>query len=101
MPDHAHLLLEGLTAESDVLRLLTRWKQRTACRAWRMGYQRLWQSSFYDRVLRSDEDSLKVTRYIVANPVRAGLVRAIEDYPLSGSGCYSMQAIAEALLGSG
>jgi hypothetical protein len=32
--------------------------------------------------LRKDEDLQTVARYIVANPLRAGLVEKIGDYPL-------------------
>jgi len=31
--------------------------------------------------LRNDEDLLDVARYVVANPVRAGLVPRVGDYP--------------------
>jgi hypothetical protein len=40
-----------------------------------------WQKGFYDRALRSDEDVVVVARYIVANPLRNGLVERIGDYP--------------------
>jgi REP element-mobilizing transposase RayT len=42
----------------------------------------LWQSGFHDRAIRDDEDLLPFARYIVANPLRAGLVNKIGDYPL-------------------
>jgi hypothetical protein len=32
--------------------------------------------------LRQDEDVARVARYVVANPLRAGLVKRIGDYPL-------------------
>ena len=41
----------------------------------------LWQPGFYDHALRGEEDRLAVARYIVANPLRAGLVRRLGDYP--------------------
>jgi REP element-mobilizing transposase RayT len=40
------------------------------------------QRAFYDHALRQDEDVQGVARYIVANPLRAGLVENIGDYPL-------------------
>ncbi len=43
--------------------------------------QRLWQPGFHDRALRAEEDRLAAARYIVANPLRAGLVRRVADYP--------------------
>jgi len=42
----------------------------------------LWQKSFYDHALRKEEDVRDVVRYIVANPMRAGLVKNVGDYPL-------------------
>jgi REP element-mobilizing transposase RayT len=42
----------------------------------------LWQKAFYDHALRKDEDVQNIARYIVANPLRAGLVKNIGEYPL-------------------
>ncbi|BAU72594.1 Transposase [Metapseudomonas furukawaii] len=42
---------------------------------------RLWQKGFHDHALRSDEDVKTVARYVVANPLRAGLVERLADYP--------------------
>ena len=41
----------------------------------------IWQRAFFDHGLRDDEDTAKVARYIVANPLRAGLVTKLGDYP--------------------
>ena len=41
----------------------------------------VWQPGFHDRALRKNEDLVTASRYIVANPVRAGLVEHIADYP--------------------
>ncbi len=35
-----------------------------------------------DHALRKDEDLVHLARYVVANPVRAGLVERLGDYPL-------------------
>jgi REP element-mobilizing transposase RayT len=42
---------------------------------------KLWQPAFFDHALRKEENIQQVARYIVANPLRAGLVENIEDYP--------------------
>ena len=47
--------------------------------------RRLWDKGYYDRVLRDSEATEAVAPYILANPVRAGLVKSIEDYPFLGS----------------
>jgi REP element-mobilizing transposase RayT len=42
---------------------------------------RLWQPSFYDRVIRNDDHLREVVEYVHANPVSAGLVSEPEEYP--------------------
>jgi len=42
----------------------------------------VWQRGFHDHALRREESVKDVARYIVANPLRAGLVRRVEDYAL-------------------
>ncbi len=46
---------------------------------------KLWQPSFYDHVLRKDEDLLETVKYIFNNPVRKKIVMHYLDYQLSGS----------------
>ena len=43
----------------------------------------IWQSGYYERVVRS-HGMESVVRYILDNPVQAGLVQRVEDYPFSG-----------------
>ena len=85
MPNHVHLLLEGLSDSSDLRRFVRDWKQRTA-----FDYQNetggdLWQRGYFDHVLRTDEDTDLVTRYVLGNPVRAGLVADMKEYRYAGS----------------
>jgi len=42
----------------------------------------LWQTGYHDRAIRDGEELLPFAQYIVANPLRAGLVEKIGDYPL-------------------
>ncbi len=46
---------------------------------------KLWQPSYYDHILRKDEDILSVAMYIVNNPVRKGLAKHFMDYEFIGS----------------
>jgi REP-associated tyrosine transposase len=85
MPDHVHLLVEGLTDRSDGLRFIARAKQYSGFHYARIFGKRLWQRYGYEHVLRSDEVTLQVARYILENPIRAGIVRRVEDYPFVGS----------------
>ena len=82
MPDHLHALLR-LGAATDLAALMRTVKGRSARRinALRGSKDRLWQPHFHDHALRAEENRVAVARYIVANPLRAGLVRRIGDYP--------------------
>jgi REP element-mobilizing transposase RayT len=82
MPDHLHWLihLESPMTLTDVVRRLKGNSAR--CLNRRPGRAGpLWQKSFYDHALRREEDVRGVARYIIANPLRAGLVKRVEDYP--------------------
>jgi len=82
MPDHFHWLIE-LRSES-LSKLMCRVKSRSSSAIKRtFGYEgRLWQRGYYDRALRRDEDVQIAARYIVANPLRAGLASNVGAYPL-------------------
>ena len=80
MPDHLHLLLQG-TQESRLIPFVQRFKQTTGYRFKERTGRMLWQRSFYDHVLRGEEDIGDVAEYIWSNPVRAGLVADRDDYP--------------------
>ena len=75
MPDHMHWLLQlgedaSLSAVVGAVKAVT---------AHGLG-KRIWQSGFHDHALRQEEDLAKLARYIVANPLRAGLVQRVGDY---------------------
>jgi len=70
MPDHLHLLIEGKTEDADMRRFIPTFKQKTAFWFSRVYQTRLWQPSYYERILRKDEATSAVARYILENPVR-------------------------------
>ncbi len=76
MPDHLHWLFE-LGGERALPRVVQQMKMFSARRIGR----RIWQTGFHDHALRTDEDVVRVARYIVANPLRAGLVSSPGEYP--------------------
>ena len=97
MPDHVHLLVEARADDSDLRRFVARAKQLSGFHYAKAYGRRLWQRYAYERVLRNDEATLDVIRYIVENPVRAGLVRDVGDYPFSGSAVYTLREIVDAI----
>ncbi len=80
MPDHLHLLVRPDAV--DVIRFVDAWKSWTTRLAWDHGYRgAVWQPGMWDRTVRSPEDFDRTVEYIVANPVAAGLVERVEEWP--------------------
>jgi REP element-mobilizing transposase RayT len=81
MPDHLHAMvtLESGCLDSVVRRLKGR--SARAINSIRGTTQALWQSGFHDHALRREEDLIAVARYMVANPLRAGITKHLADYP--------------------
>jgi len=80
MPDHVHLLVEGLSASSDLKRFAKMAKQRSGGVHRRRRGQRLWQEGYFERVLRDGDDPAAIGRYIIDNPIEAGF----QNYPNVG-----------------
>ena len=95
MPDHLHILAEGTSPDSDLPHFMSSFKQRSGFWFSRQRHERLWQDGFYDHILRDDETTLTVVRYILENPLRAKLVTSFLEYPYSGSDQYSLIELAE------
>jgi REP element-mobilizing transposase RayT len=82
MPDHFHWLFQQSgdrpmsvavnNVKSYSAKTVNRYLQRTGA---------VWQRGFYDRAIRREDDLVAVARYIVANPLRAGIVSSLGDYP--------------------
>jgi len=85
MPDHIHALIEGRHPAADFREFVRIFKQRSSFEWKRERGKPLWQRSYFEHVLRDDEDTIGVAKYILENPVRAGLVERPEDYPYLGS----------------
>jgi len=104
MPDHVHLLiwLQGLPTISDIMRDLKKFTSVHLIRqaevegnqAWLAAFKqagdktgrsqnKVWQDSFWDKIVYSDKMLRQKLNYIHRNPVRAGLVELVEAYPYS------------------
>ncbi|HGA2319204.1 TPA: transposase [Pseudomonas putida] len=81
MPDHLHWLIE--LKEVTLGTLMRRFKSRTAIALRKAGVRNMpiWQPGYQDHALRREENVVHVARYIVANPLRAGLVKSVREYP--------------------
>jgi putative transposase len=95
MPDHMHVLAVGGEGCDDLDEFVKKAKQMSGYHGKRLIQRPVWQPGYYERVLRDWEDTRVVAAYILDNPVRKGLVKAPQDYPLSGSGVYTMQEVID------
>jgi len=75
MPDHLHWLLQ-LGAGASLPVVVGAVKSVTAHR---IGGP-VWQAGFHDHAVRGEENVPAIARYIIANPLRAGLARRVADY---------------------
>ena len=95
MPDHVHLLVDGSAPDSDLEQFGKMAKQYAGYSYKREYRSELWQPSFYDEVLRDEEGTWSVARYIVENPLVAGLSKRADEYPFLGSCTVSKQDLLE------
>lgn len=82
MPDHLHWLMQ-ITQGSLTICV----NSIKACSARRINSERrrrgpVWQKGFHDHAVRREEDLTGIVQHIIANPLRAGLVDHVGDYPL-------------------
>ena len=86
MPNHVHALIE--TFEHHPLdAVLHSWKSFTGNRINQLFRRNgmLWQPEYFDRFIRSEQHLSFSIRYIEDNPVKAGLVNKVEDWPFSSA----------------
>jgi putative transposase len=76
MPDHVHLVVSFGDINKRMQVVISKWKEWTA-----KSLSIRWQRDFFEHRLRRDESLRKKADYILANPVRAGLVERWEDWP--------------------
>ena len=82
MPDHLHWMLQ-LSGDQRLEQLVQRVKSKSAIAINRLRAVSgaVWQAGYFDHRLRADEGFQAQARYLMANPIRRGLVTRIEDYP--------------------
>ena len=85
MPDHIHLLVEGLSPNSDFLNFMKTFKLRSTRRFLGSDNSPLWQRYFFDHILRKTDAYESVCLYIWSNPIRTGLARELGEHPFAGS----------------
>ena len=81
MPDHLHWLF--CLRCSDLSAVVQKMKCRSAnsINRARDRHGSVWQAGFYDRRLDNEESLHLQARYMIENPLRAGIVSSLEEYP--------------------
>ena len=95
MPDHVHVILIAHAEDADLARYVRLAKQRSGFAYARLTGRPLWQTSYFDRTIRTVEELPALVEYIIRNPLRAGLVAAPADYPYWGSQRHSREELLE------
>lgn len=84
MSNHVHVLLQPHTP----LRKLTRAVKNSSAREANLVLgraERFWQDESYDHWVRDGKEFERIVQYIEWNPVRAGLVERVEQWPWSSA----------------
>ena len=82
MPDHWHGIV--IVGSDDTLSTTIQRLKTNTARSVRLAYPdvgQIWALEYHDHALRANETPVEVARYIVRNPVEAGLVKRFGDYP--------------------
>jgi len=81
MPDHLHWMLQLKDGAelSETVRFVKARTTKIVKARW-PGVGRVWQRGFHDHAVRSEENLRALARYVIANPVRAGLARSAAQY---------------------
>jgi len=81
MANHVHLLVRPLVPPDRLLRSLKGATAREANLLLGRTGEPFWQKESYDHWVRNDGEFLKIRGYLENNPVKAGLVSRLEDFP--------------------
>ncbi len=94
MPNHVHVLFT-LSESSSVSSILFSWKSFTAKQANKLlGISgRFWQPQYFDRQIKSERQFEYTLRYILNNPVKAGLCKEFQEWPWYGCSPDMMQLV--------
>jgi putative transposase len=85
MPNHIHIVFELIEGNKGISKILQSIK-RTSARKCNLVLNRngkFWQDESYDRLVRDDKELYFIIKYVLINPVNAGLVDNWSDWKYS------------------
>ncbi len=88
MPDHVHFFASPGSGAKSLSAFIRDWKKWTTRRLHAGGLAPpiVWQTEFFDHVLRSADSYEEKWFYVRENPVRAGHAACAEAWPYAGEG---------------
>ena len=83
MPTHIHLVFELINNEKSVSDIMASVKRFSARKANEFLKRKgtFWQSESFDRLIRDEKELYFIIKYILLNPVTAGLVSEYKSWP--------------------
>jgi REP element-mobilizing transposase RayT len=82
MPNHIHLFVRVLQGSlRETLGSFKSWTGGAAASMLGLQAGRFWQREWFDHWSRSGSEDEKISQYVRANPVKAGLVRTSAEWP--------------------
>lgn len=86
MPDHVHVIIvPGSTVGLSKIMQYVKGRFARLYHARMGGEGHLWQSRYYETIIRDEGSLVRRIHYLEGNPVRTGLVRQPEEYPFSSA----------------
>ena len=82
MSNHVHILFtqrEDSRTIHETMRSLKWYTAREANKILKMSGN-FWQGESYDHIVRDEKEYYRIIKYILNNPVRAGLAEKLEDW---------------------
>ncbi len=85
MPNHVHVLFTQLE-DWSLSKILHSWKSFTVKQANKLlgSSGCFWQPEYFDRLIKSERQFEFTLRYILNNPVKAGLCKEFQEWPWFG-----------------
>lgn len=85
MPNHFHLVIDTYEYNKPLYRIMHSLKSYTAKLANKLLHRTgtFWQEESYDHLVRNGQELYNINKYILENPVKAGLINNWEEYPFS------------------
>lgn len=93
MPDHVHLLTQGVGDSASLFSFVKLFKQESSFSYKKISGVKLWQDGYHEHVLRKEDDLRETVFYILQNPIRKGLVEKYLDYPYLGSDTFDIRLL--------